>query len=277
MNTQPCPPVGLGKSALLSWLKGLLSSHGLKALDRLGQNFLVDPRGVEAFARQAEELAMSPLLEVGPGACILTYRLYRVTPRLAAVEIDHGLAWACSAVAAECMPAATILRGDGVQAAQAWRAPLIVSNTPYNITTRLIAGAARNNSVKAMILGMQLEVARRILAEPGTADYGRITILARRYFRARMVAVLPRSYYYPQPRVNGAIVTLERTRKWSSGDEVLEEVAKCLFTGRRRLASKMARECSRRLGIELCSRGLGDKRVYQLYPEDVEEMVKCGN
>ncbi|MCE4602979.1 MAG: rRNA adenine N(6)-methyltransferase family protein [Desulfurococcales archaeon] len=276
MNTVACPPLGLGKGALLSWLKSLLRSHGLKAIDRLGQNFLVDPRGVEAFAREAEELGMSPLLEVGPGACILTYRLYQSIPRLAAVEIDHGLAWACSAIASRCMPATTITRGDGVEAAGAWRAPLIVSNTPYNITTRLIAAAARNNSVEAMILGMQLEVARRLLAEPGSGGYGRITILAKRYFRTRMVAVIPRTYYHPQPRVNGAILTLERARRWASGDEVLEEVARCLFTGRRRLAAKMARECSKRLGIELCARGLGDKRVYQLAPEDVEEMVKCG-
>lgn len=276
MTSPGCPPLHSGRRGLIHWTRSILKSHGLRTLDKLGQNFLIDPQGVSSFIGEARRIGLSPILEVGPGVCVLTYGLYTVSRRLAAVELDHGMAWACSSITRRCMPEALIARGDGVEAVASWRAPLVVSNTPYNITTQLIAAGARNNSVEAMILGMQLEVARRILAEPGSSEYGRITILARRYFKARLVKVLPRSSYYPEPRVSGAMVTLLRVRQWVRGDEVLEEVARCLFTGRRRLARKMAKVCGERLGISLCTQGLGDRRVYQLEPGDIEEMIKCG-
>ena len=276
MSPLECPPLESSRRALLSWTTRFLREAGVKALDRWGQNFLIDPRGINLFLKALQGVQPYSILEVGPGTCILTSALYTATPRLLAVEIDAGLSRACRKVLESCMPAASIIRGDGVRMAGITYADTLVSNTPYNITTQIIIEAARNNSIKEMVLGMQLEVARRITASPGTADYGRISLITQRYFTTDLIGVIPRTYYYPQPKVDGAVVRLTRRTGWKPEDKVLEDAARCMFTGRRRLASKMARTCSKILGINLCTEGIGDKRVYQLSYEDLERMIKCG-
>ncbi len=275
MSPLECPPLGPSRRALLSWTKRLLHEAGVKAVDKWGQNFLIDPRGVSLFLKALQGLQPHAILEVGPGTCILSKALYTLSPRLLAVEIDAGLTRACRKVLEACMPCASIIRGDGVSITGGIRADTIASNTPYNITTQIIVEAARNNSIKAMVLGMQLEVARRITAPPGADNYGRISLITQRYFDTDFIGVIPRTYYYPQPKVDGAVVRFTRRVEWRPEDKVLEDVARCMFTGRRRLASKMARTCSKVLGIDLCIEGVGDKRVHQLSFEDLERMIKC--
>ncbi len=266
----PCP----GPGGLAGWTRRLLALHSIKPRDRLGQNFLVDPRGVKKFTSLLPEAGEA--LEIGPGLGALTLSAATRIKRILAVEADPRLAAILARVAGECAPGVLVARGDGLQALAWWRGWLVYSNTPYNLSTEVVVRAARNNSIRVLVLGVQAEVAYRLAAEPGTSDYGRITLLAQRYFRVEVASRIPRSWYHPRPKVDGAIVRLERMRDWQPGDEVYEAVTACLYTGRNRLASKMARICSERLGLNLClPPRLRDARVRDLTPWDVEEMIQC--
>jgi len=213
-------------------------------------------------------------LEVGPGPGTLTYWVAEALGvPVVGVDVDKRLVRAASREAGH--PLAAYLHGDGVEHASAALSDTIISNTPYNISSTLIAVAARNNRVLSMVLGVQKEVADRISAQPGTPDYGRLTLLATRYFTVERVGFLPRSWFFPKPEVDGVILYLRRRRPWREGDECFEKLTACLFSARNKMAYKAAARCA---GISPgeARRRLGDKRVRDLTLRDVEWLVENG-
>lgn len=257
-------------SNLHSWIRRVFLILGRRPSQRLGQVFLVDPRGIRAFIDAVAGLLAPPIVEIGVGPGHITYYVSAHTGPVVGVEIDEGLA----RIAVEVLEdrGSSVLLGDGVSLIEALKAPGFYSNTPYGESSRIIAAAARNNNINRALLGLQLEVARRVLAEPGSSEYGRLTLLVRRYFNPVEVARLPREWFYPRPEVHGSLVLLERIREWREGDECFERVTACLFTGRNKLADKMASKC---LGV---ARGelslLSGKRVRDLTVGDIEWMLE---
>ncbi len=228
----------------------------------------MDPRGLDLFARAVRSVGGGPWLEVGPGPGLLTCRLAQLTRGVISVEIDWLMARAASKLCLDDGRALVVL-GDGLSWTRLWRGR-IVSNTPYNLTSGLIAAAARNNGVSAAVLGMQKELALRIMAEPGSRDYGRLTVLARLFFSAELVGVLRRDWFYPRPKVDGAVVVLRRTRRYTSELEGLERFTACLFSQRNKLASKIVRACTG--GREPPAIIGRDMRVRDLSPEVILEV-----
>ncbi|MEN2999694.1 MAG: 16S rRNA (adenine(1518)-N(6)/adenine(1519)-N(6))-dimethyltransferase RsmA [Acidilobaceae archaeon] len=235
----------------------------MRPRDRLGQHFLVDPKGISLFLSR---LPREEALEIGPGLGSLTYYASRRLPRVVAVELDRRL---CSALAHGSPPNVQFVNAEGLSFLLSAQLGLVYSNTPYNLSSAIVAAGARNNSVKRMLLGVQKEVADRMLAREGEEQYGRLTLLVKRYFSSRLVGIMERDMFYPMPKVMGAVVELERIREWRRGDEVFEEVTRCLFSGRNKRASKMARACTGR-EVEL-----GNKRVEELTLEEVERVVQA--
>ncbi len=270
MNPPPDTP---SRRLLASWLRGLLASHGLRPRKSLGQVFLVDPRGIRAYASAVEDAARGRLAEVGSGPGHLSYYINRVYPVSLAVEVDRGLARLAGLVLRGTPTSVALL--DGVALAGWGGYETIVSNTPYNISAPLIAAASRNNRAETLILGLQAEVADRVSAIPGTPEYGRLTLLVNRYWRVRVVARLPRSWYWPVPDVHGVLVVFERVREWRPGDEEFEALTACLFSARNKLADKIASKCT---GVprSVFSRRLAGKRVRDLTVGDVEWIMEAG-
>jgi len=234
----------------------------------------VEPRGVRYFLEAAARGRPDRILEVGPGPGTLTYWLSNTLGvPVAGVELDRRLVKAAAAESGH--PLATYVAGDGVEHARAATASMLVSNTPYNVSSRIIAVSARNNSLRRLVLGVQREVALRVTASPGTPDYGRLTLLANRYFHVEPYALLPRSWFYPRPEVDGMIILLSRKRDWRPGDECFEKLTACLFSARNKKAVKVAARCTG-LDPSLLSRLLGDKRVRELTLRDVEWLVENG-
>ena len=228
----------------------------------------MDPRGLRLFLEPLARWKSSDMMEVGPGLGVITRYASLIASRIVAVELDPILALHLR----ESMPDNVIVvRGDGLDHVQSTSLSLLYSNTPYNISSPLVAVIARNNNITYSILGVQLELARRMLARPGSEDYGRLTLLVNRYFHVRLVGVIPRRSYYPEPEVSGAVVELSRRRVWVDGDEQFEDLTRCLFTGRNRRAVKMASKC---LGVgEEKLSWLGERRVRDLSLEDVERLL----
>lgn len=249
-------------------VKRILRGLGARPRRRLGQSFLVDPRGLDLFARAVESVGGGPWLEVGSGPGILTCRLAQHLGSIVSVEIDWLMARAASGLCRDEGRALVVL-GDGLAWAGLWKG-MIVSNTPYNLTSALIAATARNNSVDSAVLGMQKELALRVMARPGSKSYGRLTVLARLFFKPELVGVLRRDWFYPRPKVDGAIVVMRRARSYTSELEGFERFTACLFSQRNKLASKVIRYCT---GGFRPPPDMGDNlRVRDLPPEAILEV-----
>ena len=177
----------------------------IRARKRFGQHFLHDP---QVLARIVAAVAPAPgerLLEIGPGTGALTAQLLAHTPRLDAIEIDRDLAGALRAKWGERL---VLHEGDalefdyGALARMRGGALRIVGNLPYNISTpllfRLLDSADHLVDLHVML---QKEVIDRLAAEPGSGDYGRLTVmLAPRLAITRLFDVGPGAFQ-PPPRV----------------------------------------------------------------------------
>ncbi|MCX8196462.1 MAG: hypothetical protein N3F67_05255 [Acidilobaceae archaeon] len=240
-----------------------LQELGIRPSERLGQHFLVDPRGLQLFLSRMEG---GDAVEIGPGLGALTYYASAKLSRIVAVELDGRLA---RQLAANAPPNVAVAHAEGLSFLSSMRVGFLYSNTPFNISSAVVAVAARNNYVRRLLLGVQKELALRMIAKEGEESYGRLTLLVKRYFSTRLVGVMGREQFYPVPKVSGAVVELERVREWREGDELFEEVTRCLFSGRNKRAEKMARICT---GKEV---KLGEKRVEELSLEEVEAVVQA--
>ncbi len=256
------------REELLKWTLETLKRIGVRPRDRLGQHFLVDPHGVALFLEALAKWESRDMMEVGPGLGVITIHASLIASRVVAVEIDPLLASHLASIVGDNV---LIVRGDGLDHVTSTCISIVYSNTPYNISSQLIARIARNNNITYSLLGVQLELAKRMTAKPGERDYGRLTLLVNRYFDVKLLGIIPWSSFYPEPEVSGALVELWRKRDWAEGDEAFESLTRCLFSNRNKKAVKVASRC---LGVEAGKLSwLGERRVRELTLEDVERLV----
>ncbi len=190
----------------------LLRQYGLHPNRTLGQNFLVDESALRQVVEAARVTPQDAVLEIGPGLGSLTRHLARLAQRVVAVEIDASLIPALQQVVGH-FPNVTLVQGDilSLKLEQWLPEPdfLVVANIPYNITSALIRhlleGAA---PPRCLVLTVQREVAERICALPG--DMSLLALSVQVYGRPEITAHIPAAAFYPPPRVDSAILRIER-------------------------------------------------------------------
>ena len=178
-----------------------------RAKRRLSQHFLTDPR---LLARIADAVAPTPddtVLEVGPGTGGLTTALVERAGRVVAIEKDRALVPALRTR----FPAATIVEGDALESD--WRALagprfLVAGNIPYNITSPLIDKALEPPRPGRIVYLVQLEVAERVTALPGTPEYGALSVGVQAVARAERLFTVPAGAFHPRPKVDSAVLRL---------------------------------------------------------------------
>ena len=261
------PALRRSRRANIALVKRLLYLEGGRPRRWLGQSFLVDPLGFKIFLGALQRVGGSWWLEIGLGPGLLTCEAQSMVSPIVGYEIDLAMARAAARL---CSGSGRVLivHGDGLQALSAWRGP-VYSNTPYSLTSRIISGAARNNRVPVAVLGMQHELALRVLARPGTRDYGRLSVLTQLFFRAEYAGFLRRDWFYPRPRVDGSVIIMRRKMNWSRELEGFEEFTACLFHQRNRKARKVVRTCT---GGSIDDPDLERVRIRDLSPETVLEV-----
>lgn len=200
--------------ASLPPLREVIARHGLAAKKSLGQNFLFDLNLTRRIARAAAPL--HTVIEVGPGPGGLTRALLMEgAGRVMAVERDERALAALAEISAAWPGRLEVVAGDAL--AQDWRAlagggPVqIVANLPYNIATPLLVGWLSDPWppwFSALTLMFQKEVAERIVAKPGSRDYGRLSVLCQWRCEARKLFDVHRSAFTPPPKVTSAVVQL---------------------------------------------------------------------
>jgi 16S rRNA (adenine1518-N6/adenine1519-N6)-dimethyltransferase len=182
---------------------------------RFGQHFLHDPAVIERIVRAIGPRPGDHLLEIGPGRGALTRGLLAETlTSLDAVEIDRELAASLAVELAgdrrfELHRIDALTLDLGALAARRGGKLRLVGNLPYNVATKLLfhcLGSLR--SIEDMLFMLQREVVARITAQPGTAEYGRLTVMLAPSVRAERLFDVGPGAFHPPPKVWSSVVRL---------------------------------------------------------------------
>ncbi len=185
---------------------------------RFGQNFLVDARVLDKIIQSAGVTKEDCVLEVGPGIGTMTQALSEAARQVVAVEIDDHLIPILQETLKEC-PNVKVIHGDILKTdvkaiADEYNEgrPLhVVANLPYYITTPIIMGLFESGvPLKSITIMVQKEVADRMKAEPGTKDYGALSLAVQYYAEPYLAANVPPNCFIPRPNVGSAVIRLTR-------------------------------------------------------------------
>lgn len=248
-------------------LREVIARHGLSASKALGQNFILDEQLLDRVARVPGPLVGEQVYEVGPGPGGLTRALLRAGAEVVAVERDRR----CLAPLADLADAADgrmrVIEADALaihEAAEIGPAH-VVANLPYNIGTALLVrwlgGEVWPPWWKSLTLMFQREVAERIVAEPGSAAYGRLAVLAQWRAEPRLALKVHRSAFVPPPKVMSAVVHIIPTPQPAGVEAaLLERLTAAAFGQRRKMLRRSlqslpgALDALERLGIDASRR-----------------------
>ena len=228
-------------------MKPLLAEHGFHFSKAKGQNFLIAPWVPESIARESGVDETAGVLEIGPGIGPLTQQLSLRAGKVCAVEVDDRLKPILDITLAEC-PNVEILWGDVlkqdipalVRQKLPGLRPMACANLPYYITSPILTALLEAECFEAVTVMVQKEVAQRIAAQPGSADYSAFTVFCQYYAQPELLFDVPAHCFLPQPKVTSAVITLRvrKERPWDIADtDTFFRVVRSSFAMRRKKLS----------------------------------------
>jgi 16S rRNA (adenine1518-N6/adenine1519-N6)-dimethyltransferase len=276
-----------------SHLMALFERHGFHPRTDLGQNFLIDLNLIELIVRQADLGPRDVVLEVGAGTGGMTAFLAQQAAAVVSVEYDRNMhALAQEAVAG--FENVTLLQTDALKNKNRFARPVLdavatklaeasgrrlklVANLPYNIATPVVSNlVATDLPWERMVVTIQVELAERMIAEPGTAQYGALSVWLQTQCHVRLLRRLKPTVFWPRPQVNSAIVRIvpdAAGREAIADRPFFQDFVRRLFQKRRKLMRSvlvgMYRKQLSKAGIDavLDEAGLGEHvRAEQLDP-----------
>lgn len=198
-------------------VKALLAKHNLQPRHTLGQNFIVRPEPIAAAVEAAAVGKTDTVLEIGAGLGTLTRALAARAGRVCAVELDRAFRPALAEAVGACdnveltFGDARALDLAALVAPAQGTAAKAVANLPYYATSelleKLILSPARFGRIVILV---QAEAAARISAKPGTVGYGPLSLLTGCFYETGIVMRVPRDCFWPQPKVDSALLALRR-------------------------------------------------------------------
>ncbi len=228
-------------------MKPLLAAHGFHFSKAKGQNFLIAPWVPESIAGAAGVREDVGVLEIGPGVGPLTQQLALRAGKVCAVEVDERLKPILEITLEGCgnvelvwgdvlkldIPALVKEKLPGLR-------PVACANLPYYITSPILTALLEAECFQAVTVMVQKEVAQRIAARPGTAEYGAFSVFCQFYAEPELLFDVPAHCFVPQPKVTSAVVTLRvrQARPWDIHNEQLFfRVVRASFAMRRKKLS----------------------------------------
>ena len=211
-------------------MKPLLAEHGFHFSKAKGQNFLIASWVPESIARQSGVDKDVGVLEIGPGIGPLTQQLCLHAGKVCAVELDNRLKPILDITVGEFENLEIIwndvLKQDvAALVSEKFRGlrPMACANLPYYITSPILTALLEAECFEAVTVMVQKEVAQRIAAKPGSADYSAFTVFCQYYAEPELLFDVPPHCFLPAPKVTSAVITL-RTRAEKPWDILDEEV-----------------------------------------------------
>jgi 16S rRNA (adenine1518-N6/adenine1519-N6)-dimethyltransferase len=208
---------------------------------RFGQHFLTDRSIIDAIVDAIAPAAGQVMVEIGPGLAALTQPLAERLGKLTVIELDRDLARQLRAHPQLGVIEADVLKVDFVQLAADAAGPSgkirVVGNLPYNISTPILFHLLDAVDVIAdQHFMLQKEVIDRMVAQPATSDYGRLSVMLQWRYAMDNVLFVPPQSFDPPPRVDSAIVRMvPHTAPAALDPALLSEVVRVAFSQRRKL------------------------------------------
>ncbi|MDH3364490.1 MAG: 16S rRNA (adenine(1518)-N(6)/adenine(1519)-N(6))-dimethyltransferase RsmA [Thermoplasmata archaeon] len=257
-------------------VKTILESMGKRPSRRLGQHFLIDDRVITRQVALAHIKPGERVLEVGPGIGNLTEAILSAGAEVVAVEADSAF---CRFLERRFGQRISLLHADAVKAFLP-EFDKVVANLPYQISSPMTFKLLELGFDMAVLM-VQREFAERMVAGPGTRDYGRLTVGVHYRARCEIAFNVSKASFWPQPGVNSSVVMLTpRKPAFTVADErVFHDVTKAIFSHRRKKVMNALANDSASLaylsGVETPSfAGLpyASSRAEQLTPAEIGEL-----
>ncbi|MBV7412741.1 16S rRNA (adenine(1518)-N(6)/adenine(1519)-N(6))-dimethyltransferase RsmA [Dermabacteraceae bacterium TAE3-ERU27] len=211
-------------------IRALAEKAGVSPTKKLGQNFLLDGNTVRSIVAKAGVAEGDVVLEVGPGLGSLTFGLLAAGADVAAIELDPVLAPLLPQTAAErgiTEGRLSVMHADALQVTELPALPdgrqptALVANLPYNVATPIVLTLlGRFLQLKKVLVMVQMEVADRLAAEPGSRIYGAPSVKASWFGNCEKAGKISRQVFWPVPNVDSALVRLTR---WEDGAQPYPE------------------------------------------------------
>ena len=197
----------------ISEMRQLLAAGNIQLTKSLGQNFLTDGNQIRRILAAAELTPADSILEIGPGLGTMTEVLLEHTAQVRAIEIDHRLYSVLERRFAQ-QPRLTLVHADALdylKEHRAWSGWKMVANLPYSVASAILVELAQMVEGPARIAStLQWEVAQRLMAKAGDADYGILTLLVQLRYEPGAWFKIPSTCFFPQPDVDSACISLIR-------------------------------------------------------------------
>ena len=228
-------------------MKPLLAEHGFHFSKAKGQNFLTQKWVPESIAMDAGVDKTAGVLEIGPGIGPLTQQLCLRAEKVCAVELDNRLKPILDLTVGEFdnleiiwndvlkldIPALVAEKFAGLR-------PMACANLPYYITSPILTALLEAECFDSVTVMVQKEVAQRIAAAPGSADYSAFTVFCQYYAEPKLLFDVPAYCFLPQPKVTSAVIQLKvrKERGWDIADsDIFFRTVKASFAMRRKKLS----------------------------------------
>ena len=195
-------------------MKQVLAERNIRLTKSLGQNFLHDGNQLHRIVAAAELQPADRVLEVGPGLGPLTQLLLEQVGEVLAIEKDAQLVDVLKE-RFNAQPKLRLLQADALeylgQSSEDWSEWKLVANLPYSVASPILVELAQaERGPLRMVATLQIEVAKRLMAGPGTADYGVLTLLVQLDYEPQGWFKIPAGCFFPEPDVDSACVSLLR-------------------------------------------------------------------
>ncbi|OFT89011.1 16S rRNA (adenine(1518)-N(6)/adenine(1519)-N(6))-dimethyltransferase RsmA [Corynebacterium sp. HMSC28B08] len=227
--SQPSQPIQLLGPAQV---RELAAELGITPTKKLGQNFVHDPNTVRKIVAAAEVGSRDHVIEVGPGLGSLTLALLETVESVTAVEIDSRLAQKLPATvnhyAAGALDKLGVIEMDALKVTradfEAAGRPLptaLVANLPYNVSVPVLLHLLEEfPTIDRVLVMVQLEVADRLAAKPGSKIYGVPSVKAGYYGQVSRAATIGKNVFWPAPKIDSGLVRIDRysndQRPWAA-------------------------------------------------------------
>ncbi len=209
-----------------------------KPKKRFGQNFLQDENILNKIVKEINPQSADLIIEIGPGYGALTKKIISTTENLIAIEIDNQLAKDLK----EKFPHLRIVNEDFLKTDLSKfdsgdKKLRVVGNIPYNITSPILFKLIKNNKlVKDAVFMVQLEVAKRMVANRGTKDYGILAVVLKYFAETKLCFKISPNVFYPKPKVFSALVHIhfKEIEKPEEEQKLFIQIVKAAFGNRRK-------------------------------------------
>ena len=228
-------------------IRALLARHKFRFSKSMGQNFLTAAWVPEDIAASAGLDEKTGVLEIGPGVGCLTRELSKRAGHVLCIELDKALKPILKETLSDCENVeilyANALKEDLAALARErlpGLRPVVCANLPYNITSPALTAIIEAGCFETVTVMIQREVARRICAGPGSADYGAFGIFVQWHMETELLFDVPPSCFVPQPKVTSSVIRLTRREKppvavsGEEAEEMMFRLVRAAFNQRRK-------------------------------------------